>query len=142
MNSPNSSKPHFEDSKIDTKIKLAALWASITFCYIYGDYFELYTPGKLGSMLAGKMGPLGAVTQEILVGTSIMMAIPSLMVFLSLVIKPAVSRWINILFGTAFTIIMLLAIQGTWRFYQFFGIVEIILTASVVWHAWKWPRTE
>jgi len=33
-------------------------------CFIYADYFELYVPGKLQGMLAGRMEPLGAVTQS------------------------------------------------------------------------------
>ena len=65
------------DLTIHTKLKLSALWASTMFCYIYCDYFQLYVPGKLKSMLQGEMEPLGAVTQEILMGTSILMAIPS-----------------------------------------------------------------
>jgi hypothetical protein len=36
-----------DDIKIHVKLKLSALWASVMFCYIYGDYFELYKPGKL-----------------------------------------------------------------------------------------------
>ncbi|HZF18137.1 MAG TPA: DUF6326 family protein [Burkholderiales bacterium] len=141
MSTANAPKTSFEDSKVDTKIKLAALWAAATFCYIYGDYFELYVPGKLGGMLEGKMQPLGLVTQEMLLGTSVLMAIPSVMVFLSLVIRPSINRWINIVFGTLFTAIMLLAIQGSWTFYKFFGVVEIALTATIVWYAWKWPRS-
>jgi len=128
------------DTPIDVKIKLSALWAATTFCYIYGDYFELYVPGKLSSMLDGKMVPLGAVTQNILVGTSVMLAIPSVMVFLSLVLKPSISRWLNILFGLFYTAIMLLAIRGTWNFYVFFGLVEIALTLTIVWLSWKWPK--
>jgi hypothetical protein len=89
----------FEDTKIDTKIKLAALWAATTFCYIFGDYFELYLPGKLAGMLAGKMQPLGLVTQEILLGSSMLLAVPSVMVFLSLVMKPTINRWVNIVLG-------------------------------------------
>jgi hypothetical protein len=45
------------------------------FCYIYADYFGLYVPGSLQTMLAGKMGPLGPVTQIVLLGTSLMLAI-------------------------------------------------------------------
>ena len=30
-----------DDFKVHTKIKLAALWASVMFCYIYADYFGL-----------------------------------------------------------------------------------------------------
>lgn len=140
MNPAPTSKPSLEDMEVPTKIKLAGLWAATTFCYIYGDYFELYVPGKLGGMLAGHMKPLGPVTQGMLLGTSVMMAIPSLMVFLSLVLKPALNRWANLIFGAAFTAIMLLAIQGAWTFYKFFGIVEMALTSAIVFFAWKWPR--
>ena len=140
MKSPSSVDSGFEDLKVNTKIKLSGLWAATTFCYIYGDYFELYLPGKLTNMLQGKMPPLGAVTQGVLLGTSIMMAIPSLMVFLSLVFKPSINRWVNITFGMLFTAIMALAIQGTWSFYKLFGFVEIMLTLTIVWTSWKWPR--
>ena len=40
-----------ENPKINIKIKLASLWASATFCYLYGDYFELYTPDKVNSLI-------------------------------------------------------------------------------------------
>lgn len=130
-----------EDVKVPVKIKLAALWASVMFCYIYGDYFELYIPGKLQGMLQGQMGPLGAVTQGVLVGTSIMMAVPSLMVFLSIALHPAMSRWLNIAAGLFYAGIMLLiAINGGWAFYVFFATVEVVLTLLIVWNAWRWPR--
>ena len=69
-----------DDIKVHVKVKISALWASLMFCYIYGDYFGLYKPGTLQDMLTGKMGPLGPTTQGILLGTSAMMAIPSVMV--------------------------------------------------------------
>ena len=43
------------DSPVPTRFKLSALWASVLFLYLCGDYFELYTPGKLPAMLAGRM---------------------------------------------------------------------------------------
>jgi hypothetical protein len=128
-----------EDGRIDVKIKLAALWASVMFCYIYADYFGLYVPGALQKMLDGKMGPLGPTTQGILLGTSVMMAIPSLMIFLSVALKPNLNRWLNIIFGVLFTLIILIT-MWQWMFYIFFGIIEITLTGLVVWYAWKWPR--
>jgi amino acid transporter len=133
---------NLEDAPINVKLKLSALWAATTFCYIYGDYFELYVPGKLSSMLDGRMGPLGPVTQNILLSVSITLAIPSLMVCLSLILKPAISRWLNIVFGLFFTIIMFLAIRGTWNFYMFFGVIEILLTLVIAWLAWKWPTVK
>lgn len=55
-----------EDVKVPIRYKLSAMWASVTFCYIYTDYFELYIPGKLQGMLDGYIMPLGHVTQGIL----------------------------------------------------------------------------
>ena len=85
------------------------------------------------------MVPLGATTQGILVGTSVMLAIPGLMVFLSLVLRANLSRWLNIIFGTLYTIIILITMLGAWAFYIFYGIVEVTLTALIVWYAWEWP---
>jgi Family of unknown function (DUF6326) len=128
-----------EDIKINVKFKLFALWSSVMFFYIYGDYFELYQPGKLQEMIAGRMA-LGVTTQGVLLGMAALMAIPSLMVFLSLLLPPPVNRWMNIIFGVVYTLVMILAIKGAWHFYVFFGLVEITLTALIVWYAWTWPK--
>ena len=128
-----------DDIKIDVKMKISALWASVMFCYIYADYFGLYVPGALQKMLAGKMGPLGSTTQGVLLGTSLVMAIPSVMIFLSLVLKPNLNRWLNIVFGAIYTLIILITMWD-WAFYIFFGVIEIALTGSVVWYAWHWPK--
>lgn len=131
-----------DDIEVHVKFKLSALWASVMFCYIYGDYFGLYQPGKLRGMLDGRMAPLGPTTQGVLLGTSIMMAIPSVMVFLSLTLKPRLNRALNITLGALFTAIMLITMLGAWVFYVFLGIVEVVLTGSIVRYAWTWPRPE
>ena len=129
-----------DDIKIHVKFKLSALWASVMFCYIYGDYFGLYKPGELRKILEGQMGPLGPTTQGILVGTSLMMAIPSVMIFLSLALKPNLNRWLNIIFGVLYTLIILVTMRGAWAFYIVLGVIEVVLTGLVAWYAWKWPR--
>ena len=128
-----------DDVEVPVRLKLAALWTSVMFCYIYADYFDLYVPGKLRSMLEGRMGPLGATTQGVLLGTSILMAIPSVMIFLSVALRPRLNRWLNIVFGALFTLIILVTMWA-WAFYVFFGVVEVTLTGLVVWYAWRWPR--
>lgn len=129
----------FEDIKVHVRFKLFALWSSVMFFYIYGDYFELYQPGKLQGMIAGNM-PLGPVSQGILLGISAVMIVPSLMPFLSLVLPAGVNRVVNIVFGTIYAAIMILAIRGGWHFYVVFGLIEITLTILVVWYAWTWPK--
>ena len=61
---PTNTKTNLENANVNVRVKLAALWASVMFCYIYADYFGLYVPGKLQGMLEGKMGPLGKRHKE------------------------------------------------------------------------------
>lgn len=132
--------PPLERMPLPRPLLLSVLWVSVTLCYLYGDYFGLYVPGKIQQLLDGRMGPLGAVTQQVLLGTATMMAIPSLLVVLSLVLAPQVSRWLNIVAGVAFSAIMLLTMPGAWSFYHLLGVIEVALTVSIVWKAWTWPR--
>lgn len=129
----------FEDIKIHVRFKLFALWSSVMFFYIYGDYFELYQPGKLQKMIAGRT-TLGAVSQGVLLGMATVMIIPSLMPFLSLILPAGVNRWVNIVFGLLYSVIMILAIRGSWHFYALFGLIEITQTILIVWFAWTWPK--
>jgi hypothetical protein len=142
MDSIRKTSTVLDDVKIHVKMKISGLWVSLMFCYIYGDYFGLYKPKKLQGMLEGKMGPLGPTTQGVLLGTAVLMAIPSVMVFVSLVLKPNVNRWVNIVLGVIYTVIMLITMPGAWAFYVFLGVVEVALTVLIVWYAWNWPKHE
>jgi hypothetical protein len=129
------------DPPIPAKLKLSALWASTMFCYVYSDYFELYTPGKLESMLQGDLAPMVPVTQGVLFGLSTMMAVPSLMVFLSVALPARYNRLLNIVVGALFTLLMAWLTYSTeWYFYKLLAGIATVLTASVVWYAWRWPK--
>jgi hypothetical protein len=129
------------DRPIDVKLKLSALWAATMACYIYCDYFELYVPGNLESMLAGTMGPLGAVTQGVLLGTAVLMAVPSLMIAGSVLLPARPNRVANLIVGGFYTVLLaLLAATVEWHFYRLFAGLEAALTATIVVLAWRWPR--
>ncbi len=128
-----------DDMKVHVKLKLSALWAALMFCFVYGDYFGLYVPGKLKGMLEGA-GPIGPVSQGTLVATSILLALPGVMVFLSLVLSPGLNRWLNIVLGAFYIAIMLITMPGAWTFYILMGVIEIALLALIAWYAWRWPR--
>lgn len=128
-----------EDIKVPVRLKLSALWAALMFCYLYGDYFGLYSPNQLSGMLAGQ-GPLGPTSQGTLLATSVLMAIPSLMVFLPLVLPAPLTRWANIAIALLYAIIVAITMPGAWAFYLFFSAVEIGLSGLIVWYAWKWPN--
>ena len=129
------------DIPVPTKLKLSALWASTMFCYLYCDYFELYTPGKLQSMQQGDLGPMGSVTQGLLIGLSLMMAIPSLMVVLSVALPARYNKPLNIVVGGLFTVLLaFITYSSEWYFYQLFAGIEALLTALIVRYAWTWPK--
>lgn len=134
-----------EDFSINIKLKLSALWISTMFCYVYGDVFKLFVPSQLQGLLNGQSG-VGATTPSSLLSFAVLMTIPSLMIILSLVLKPAINRWVNISVGILFTFVMALILFTTKNemmiFYRYLALVEIILTGSIVWLAWSWPKRE
>lgn len=129
-----------DDFKVHTKIKLAALWASVMFCYIYADYFGLFLPGQLATMNHGVIPPLGRSTDGIMIFVSAMMAVPSLMIFLSVALPAWPSRALNILFGALYTAIIGLTMWSGAHFI-FYGVIEIALTLLIIFYASTWPRT-
>ena len=130
-----------ENQKVNIKIKLSALWTSVMFCYVYGDYFELYTPEKVDDLLNGA-NILDSPTKLLI--ASIVLAIPALMIAFSILLKPKINRLLNIVFGILFTLMMLLiaysSLTAWYSFYVFLAILESIITALIVYYAWTWPK--
>lgn len=92
-----------DELKVHTKIKLAALWVSVMFCYIYADYFGLFSPGQLAAMNQGLIPPLGRSTDGVMTFVSAVMAVPSLMIFLSTALPAAPNRVLNLVVGAVYT---------------------------------------
>ena len=134
---------NFEDFKINVKFKLSALWVATMFCYIYGDFFTLFVPGRIERLNTGNSGT-GTTTPVTILMYAILLSLPALMTFLSLVLRPKINRIANIAMGIFFTAIMVLVVStsiGEWMlFYSYLGIVEIVLTSIIIWTAWSWPK--
>jgi len=131
------------DVNIDVKLKLAALWIVLMFCYTYADILGFYAPGNLEELISGEIAGI-QMTQELLLGSALLMVVPSLMIFLSLVLKAKVNRIVNILAGLVF-LIVLVSTFFTGRnpaYYILFASVKAVLLVLIVWHGWKWPRKE
>lgn len=132
-----------QEFSVPVSYKLAALWTAIMFCYVYGDYFLLFVPGHIQDLMNGDSGA-GRTTPVKLLSFAIMMTFPAAMVFLSLTLPAKLNRWVNVIVGLLFTVIMILVVStslGEWMiFYTYLGIAEIMGTSLVVWYAWRWPR--
>lgn len=130
----------YEDTKVNTRTKLSALWAAVTLCYLYGDYLGNFVPGFIQEVTLGNMGFMGPVTQEKMLAGAMLMSLPCIMVFLNLVLPVAINRWTNVVTGFLYTGTMIATLfMGPWLYYFYLGFIEISLTLLVTWYAWKWP---
>ena len=131
------------DTAIDIKIKLAALWAAVMFCYVYGDFFTLFVPGRIENLMKGDSGAGDSSPVKLLL-FAIMMTIPSLMIFISVAAGAGIGRVLNMIFGVFFSLIMVMVVYtslGEWMiFYTYLGLVEILITCTIFYLALKWPK--
>lgn len=129
-----------EDKKIDVKLKLAALWTSFMFLYIYVDYFHLYMPGSVKDILAGKMFVFDITQIALLIGL-VSVSIPALMIFLSLALSARANRRTNIIVALIYIPYTLFNLAGeAWIHMVFGAAVEVVLLLQVLRLAWKWPQ--
>jgi hypothetical protein len=140
MSSINSTKTVFEDFQINIKLKISALWIAVMFCYVYGDYIEIYVPGVIADAMTVKSS---IETQLEFFAVALLMAMPSVMIFFTLVLKPRINRLFNIILPTLY-ILLLVAVNlgGGWVFYLFLTVIEVLISVAIVWYAWNWPTVE
>lgn len=127
-----------EDTRVSVKIRLAVMWVTIMFFYLYNDVFILLRDVRHGSGLDET--PPGEFTMLIY---ALIIAPSALIPLLCLVMPAHLSRWVNMLVGAAYFAIIVWTVlpAGTSWFYRFIGAVENTVTLLVIWTALRWPRT-
>ncbi|MEM6912663.1 MAG: DUF6326 family protein [Pseudomonadota bacterium] len=133
---------NLDKTALPTPVHLALLWAALMGLYIYNDYYMLYMPGTLDNMASGTMGPLGPATDGVMVGVALLLAIPALMIYLSVGLPAVVSKWLNVFFGAAYTAVEVMTFMGSHLFYQMVVVFEIIVTLLIVLKALRWPKAD
>ena len=129
----------FERSTVSVRIKISALWTAMLFVFAYVDIFSLYRPDFRADIDAGQIAGF-TVNQAFLLGTTIYVVIPSLMVFGALVLGPRVDRVANIALGTIYALTIVAGAIGEWNYYVLGSAIEVALLAGVVYYAWTWPK--
>ena len=140
MRPGNAGTLALEDVPVPVRLKLAALWTATMFLFAYGDIFTVYRAEKVMEILHGKIAGF-EVTGAFLLATSVYVATPSVMVFLSLALRPRVSRWMNIAVGAIYALTIIASAIGEGAGYSIFlSALEIALVLLIVRLAWNWPR--
>jgi len=120
------------------RVKLSLLWLFVLLNYVYADIMSLMDLRVLNDILAGAF----VVPEVVLLLGAVLMEIPIVMIFLSLILEWGVNRWFNIVAGLIKTLAVLgsLMVGAPVLYYLFFAVVEIVATLSIVIIAWRWKR--
>ena len=118
----------------DVQIILSGIWEALMLTYLWGDVLRIYAGDVTPGEIEGKK-----MTQKVLMGMAILMLIPIVMLFLSLILPYTVNRWVNIivaiiLFG--FNLIGLPTYPSAYD--KFLIIVGLGFNVLTVWYAWNW----
>ena len=132
-----------EDRRIPVQAKLAAAWTSFMFLYIYVDYFHLYKPGVIDQIRGGVVFELD-ISPTLLTMMLASVAIPALMVMVSMTVPARVNRAINLVVASLYIPYSVVNAAGeSWDWAFFYGLsigLEVLLLAFILRSAWTWPR--
>jgi hypothetical protein len=143
MRSGRHAPRELEDTNVHVKLKLAALWASFMFMYVYVDVIGFFTPGVIEDILAGVVWEF-EITQTWALAALVVVTIPGLMIFLSLALPARANRWTNLVVASLYVPVSIFNVLGeAWVFYFWFAVVvEVVLLSLAIRYAWTWHATE
>ena len=136
-----SSRSALEDLRMPVQAKLAAAWTSCMFLYIYVDYLHLYKPGTIDDILDGVVYEFD-ISQTLLAIFLALVAVPGLMIVLSMVLPARANRVINLVVASVYIPVSAFELAGeSWTFFYGLGVgLELLLLAFILRSAWTWPR--
>ncbi|MGZ4468445.1 MAG: DUF6326 family protein [Nocardioidaceae bacterium] len=134
-----SATTGYRDSWISPRVKIAALWASMLFIFVYVDLFTFYRPDVRADIEAGKVAGF-TIGQAYLLGVTVFIALPSLMLFLSLVLPPRIGRISNIVLAGVYILAIAVSAVGEWNYFILGSVLEVALLVGIVYYAWTWPK--
>jgi hypothetical protein len=117
----------------EVRIKLSALWICLMLTYLLGDVLRIFS----GDFTAGEMDGVKA-TQGMWMLAAVVMLIPIVMVFLSLILNDPVNRWVNIIAAIFLVVFNIFGLPYPSAYDNFLIFVGFVFNALTIWHAWKW----
>jgi hypothetical protein len=99
----------------DVRIILAALWICLMFTYLLGDVLRIFS----GDFVPGQMAGEQAV-QRTWFAAALLMLVPIIMIFLSLILLNPVIGWLNIIFAIILLVVNLAGLRSYPGYYDRF----------------------
>ncbi|MBB5083729.1 DUF6326 family protein [Nonomuraea endophytica] len=133
-----------DNPPVPLQVKLAAAWTSFMFLYIYVDYFHLHKPGVIDNLRAGVVFEFN-ISPTLLTAMLASVAIPALMVTLSMTLPARINRATNLVVASLYIPYSVFNATGeSWDWAPFYSLsigIEVLLLAFILRSTWTWPRT-
>jgi Family of unknown function (DUF6326) len=129
----------FEPFHVNVRIKISALWTAMLFVFAYVDIFGFFRADVRADVEAGVVSGF-TVNQTFLVATTLYIAIPSLLVFGTLVLRPRINRIVNIVLSIVYALTIIGGAVGEWTYYLLGSAIEVALLSAIFHYARTWPE--
>lgn len=118
----------------ETRVKLSGIWVALMLTYLLGDVLRIFS----GDFSTGAIGEM-QISQGMYLGMAVLMVIPILMVFLTLILPHNANRWANVIVAVFFFLFNAVGLPTYPSAYdQFLIVVGLVFNVLTVWFAWKW----
>lgn len=118
------------------RIKISGLWVSLMLTYLLGDVMRIFS----GDFAAGEVQGM-QVSQGLYLVMAVIMLLPILMVYLSLVLDHKANRLTNMILSIFFFVFNAIGLPTYPSLYdQFLIVVGLVFNLVIVWVAWKWSK--
>ncbi len=118
---------------MDNKIILSGIWVVVMLTYLLGDVLRLMS-GDLAKMMAETR-----FTPFTWFIAALLMLIPILMIFLTLVLPQPANRWANLIVAGFFILFNLVGLPTYPSLYdKFLLLVSMVFNGVTIWYAWHW----
>ncbi|MEV6235623.1 DUF6326 family protein [Lentzea sp. NPDC051838] len=130
-----------DDQRISVRTKLAAAWTSLMFLYAYVDILAFFRPGVVDDILVGVVWEFD-ISQTLMIVFLALMALPILMVVLSMTLPARANRITNIVVASIQVPFAAFNVVGeSWRYFYGLGVaLELVVLVLILRYAWTWPR--
>lgn len=144
MNTAQNAPNRLDSTSMPVQVKMAAAWTSLMFLYAYVDIYNFYKPGVVDGILAGLVFEF-EVSAPLLTTFVALLAVPALMVVLSVTLPAGANRTINLVVASLYIPFSIFnAVGESWEWAPFYGLaigIEVLLLGFILRSAWAWPRT-
>ena len=128
--------------RLTLKMRISVLWMFMAVAMSAHSIVFFMEPSAVEEMQKMQIGA------GMLLFMALFWLVPLIMAFLSVTLKDLANRWTNIILGIVFTLLNIFHLvehltQAQPSVHQILIIGStIVVTALIVWYAWKWPRQE